>query len=117
MPSSSSGSKGRQCKGCRSFHGHHPNFDPTPASKRKRAKRILRYPNKSRPCTKAGYLTISQLAEKLNVTYTKIYWHILDGKINVKKDETTRCFLFPDKPSTVDQIRLLFAGNTKQLYF
>src|SRR5207247_2169253 len=83
--------------------------------KLRRASRVLRYPKKSRPCTKAGYLTIAQLAEKLNVTYTKIYWHILDGRINVKKDETTRCFLFPDKPSTVEQFRLLFAGKITQL--
>ena len=76
---------------------------------------VLRYPKKSRPCTKAGYLTIAQRAEKLNVTYTKIYWHILDGRINVKKDETTRCFLFPDKPFTVEQFRLLFAGKITQL--
>ena len=85
--------------------------------KLRRANRVLRYPKKSRPCTKAGFLTISQLAEKLNVTYTKIYWHILDGKINLKKDESTRCFLFPDKPSTVEQVKLLFEGKITQLDF
>ncbi len=92
-------------------------FNAAAVEKLRRAKRVLRYPKKSRPCTKVGYLTIAQLAEKLKVTYTKIYWHILDGKIKVKKDETTRCFLFPDKPSTVEQFRQLFDGEIGQLVF
>lgn len=90
------------------------SLNASAVGKLRRAKRVLRYPNKSRPCTKAGYLTIAQLAERMKVTYTKIYWHILDGKI---KDQITRCFLFPDKPSTVEQLRLLFAGKIAQLEF
>jgi hypothetical protein len=77
--------------------------------------RLLRYPKESRPCHKAGYLTIAQLAGKLKVTYTKIYWRTLDGTINVKKDEDTRCYLFPDKPSTLAQIEQLFDGNISRL--
>jgi len=79
--------------------------------------RLLRYPKKSRPCQIAGYLTIAQLADKLKVTYTKIYWHILDGTINVKKDESTKCYLFPDKPFTVAQIRQLLEGKISQVEF
>ncbi|MBI3822043.1 MAG: hypothetical protein HY289_05100 [Planctomycetes bacterium] len=79
--------------------------------------RVLRYPQESRPCHKAGYLTIAQVAKKLNVTYTKIYWHILDGTITVKKEESTRCYLFPDKPSTLAQFRQLFDGKISRLDF
>jgi DNA invertase Pin-like site-specific DNA recombinase len=79
--------------------------------------RLLRHPKKSRPCNKPGYLTITQLAHKLNVTNTKIYWHVLSGKIEVKKDEHTSCYLFPDKPSTLSQLRQLFDGKVTKLVF
>lgn len=79
--------------------------------------RVLRYPKKSRPCQKAGYLTIAQLADKLKVTYTKIYWHILDETITVKKDESTRCYLFPDETATLTQLRQLLDGQISQLDF
>lgn len=78
---------------------------------------LLRYPKKSRPVRKAGYLTLSQLADRLNVTHTKIYWHILNGKIDVKKDVTTDCYLFPDKPSTSAQLRQLLDGKISKLAF
>ena len=40
-----------------------------------------------------------------------------DGKIKVQKDETTRCFLFPDRPSTIEQFRRFFDGEIGQLVF
>ena len=79
--------------------------------------RVLRYPKKSRPCHKSGYLTIAQLADKLNVAHAKIYWHIRNGTIDAKKDECTRCFLFSDKPATLALLRQLFAGEIDQLVF
>ena len=42
---------------------------------------------------------------------------ILDGTINVKKDEDARCYLFPDKPSILAQIRQLFDGKISRLDF
>ena len=39
---------------------------------------------------------------------------ILDGTINVTKDEDARCYLFPDKPSTLAQIRQLFDGKIRR---
>jgi hypothetical protein len=74
------------------------------------ANRVLRFPNKSRPRHKAGYLTISELAEKLNVGSRRIYRLVLDGTIVVKKDESMKCYLFPDKPSTLTQVRQLVGG-------
>jgi hypothetical protein len=79
--------------------------------------RVLRCPKHSRLSSKPGYLTISQLADKLKVAYEKIYWQIRNGTINVKKDESTRCYLFPDKPSTLTQFRQLFDGKISKVAF
>jgi len=76
---------------------------------------ILRYPNKSRQCRKTGYLTLTQLADKLNVAYTRIYRHIVEGKLNVKK--AGKCYLFPDKPDTLAQLRQLLEGKISRLDF
>ena len=79
------------------------------------AHRILRYPKKSQKCRKAGYLTLSQLADKLNVAYTKIYRLIVEEKLNAKKDG--KCYLFPDKPATLAQVRQLLEGKISRLDF
>ena len=77
--------------------------------------RIFRFPNKSRPRRKTGYLTLSQVADKLNVSSNKIYLRILQGKLTAKQDESSRCYLFPDKPSTLAQLRQLLDGKIEQL--
>jgi DNA invertase Pin-like site-specific DNA recombinase len=77
--------------------------------------RILRTPKNSRPRGKPGYLTISQLADKLGVGSSKIYHHILDGTIALKKDAALNCYLFPDKLTTLTQLRHLFAGNLNRV--
>jgi DNA invertase Pin-like site-specific DNA recombinase len=77
--------------------------------------RVFRYPHKSRPRRKAGYLTLSQIADKLQVAYTKIYRHIFEGRLQVKKDVSSKCYLFPDKPTTLAQVRQLLDGTISQL--
>jgi len=81
------------------------------------ASRVFRYPHKARPRRKAGYLTLSQLADKLEVAYTKIYRHIFEGNLHVKKDASTKCYLFPDKPATLAQFRQLLDGKISRLDF
>jgi DNA invertase Pin-like site-specific DNA recombinase len=78
---------------------------------------LLRFPKKSQPRRKTGYLTVAELAAKLKVEATRIYRRILDGTIAVKKDETMRCYLFPDKLSTLAQLRQLLDGKIQQLAF
>jgi DNA invertase Pin-like site-specific DNA recombinase len=77
--------------------------------------RILRTPNNSRIRRKRGYLTITQLATKLQVGSSKIYHHILNGTIDLKKNEELNCYLFPDKPDTITQLRQLFDGKVKRV--
>ncbi len=79
--------------------------------------RIFRFPNKSRPRRELGYLTLAQLADKLNVPYATIYWQIRDGKLTTKKHETNRTYLFPDNPATLAQIRQLLDGKIERVAF
>ena len=80
------------------------------------AARVFRYPYKARPRRKAGYLTLPQVADKLQVAYTKIYRHIFEGRLHMTKDASCKCYLFPDKPATLAQLRQLLAGEIAQLY-
>ena len=77
--------------------------------------RLLRFPKKSQPRRKEGYLTVSEVAEKLKVKATKIYRHILNGTIEAKKDEETKCYLFPDKACMLAQLRQLLDGKLERL--
>ena len=85
--------------------------------KLRRTHGILRFPKRSRPRRKPGYLTIAQVADKLKVSCCKIYHHIVAGTIAVKKDEAMRCYLFPDKLDTITQLRQLFDGKIGQVAF
>jgi DNA invertase Pin-like site-specific DNA recombinase len=79
--------------------------------------RVLRCPNRSQPRCKSGYLTIPQLAEKLMVSSERIYRRVLAGTIKVKKDESMRCYLFPDNLATLRQFRQLLDGQIERLAF
>jgi hypothetical protein len=57
--------------------------------------RVLNCESQSHPRHVAGYLTIPQLAEKLNLPLHWISDRIHDGTIAVEKDPATRCYLFP----------------------
>jgi DNA invertase Pin-like site-specific DNA recombinase len=96
---------------------HGGEINAATVRKLRRANRVLQRPNKSQPRRKTGYLTISQLADKLQVAKTKIYRRVLEGTINVKKDESMKCYLFPDKLSTLTQIRQLLDGKIQRLAF
>jgi DNA invertase Pin-like site-specific DNA recombinase len=76
---------------------------------------LLRFPKKSQPRRKEGYLTVPELAEKLKVEPTKIYRHIRNGTIDAKKDDKMRCYLFPDKVGTLAQFRKLLGGEIERL--
>jgi hypothetical protein len=39
-----------------------------------------------------GYLTLIQIAEKLGVSYAKIYRYIFEGKLQAKKYPSAKCF-------------------------
>jgi DNA invertase Pin-like site-specific DNA recombinase len=73
--------------------------------------RVLIRETQSHPRRVAGYLTIPQLAEKLQISRHWISDRIHNGTIAVEKDASTRCYLFPDKPETLQQFRQLLAGQ------
>jgi DNA invertase Pin-like site-specific DNA recombinase len=80
------------------------------------ARRVFRPPYRARPPRKRGYLTLPQIAAKLQVSYSALYRYILAGKLHAKKDANAQCYLFPDKPATLAQFRQLLKGEIAELY-
>ena len=74
-------------------------------------KGILRVTHQSHPRRIDGYLTATQLAKKLGVRTHWIYDRINNGTIEIKKDDSTGSYLFPDKPEMIRQLRQLRDGQ------
>jgi excisionase family DNA binding protein len=64
-----------------------------------------------------GYLTVSQVAQKLEVPNPWVYARIYNGTIRITKDARTRLYLFPDKPATIGKFRELKEGKIRKLRF
>ena len=77
--------------------------------------RILHVTHQSHPRHVPGFLTIPQLSEKLGISRSWIHDRIRNGTIKVRKDASVGCYLFPDKPETLDQFRQLIDGRIKHL--
>jgi len=77
---------------------------------RHRHGRLQRY-HGPRPRRFDGFLTIPQAAEALGVTPNWLYNHIRRGRIDIQRDETTRMYLLPDRPETVENLRRLRDGE------
>ena len=73
--------------------------------------------SQSHPRRIEGALTISQIATALDMDPHWIYDRIHNGTIQVDKDPTTRLFLFPDAPTTLEQFRHLRSGTFQKLRF
>jgi len=73
--------------------------------------------SQSHPRRIKGMLTISQNATALDIDPHWIYDRIHNGTIQVDKDPTTRLFLFPDSPTTLEQFRQLRSGTFQHLRF
>jgi DNA invertase Pin-like site-specific DNA recombinase len=72
---------------------------------------------RSRPVHVPGYLTISELAKKLGIRRDWFLEEIGRGTIRIEKTPSTRCYLFPDRPETLNEIRLLRERKIKQLVY
>jgi hypothetical protein len=70
---------------------------------------ILRTAHQSHPRRVAGFLTIPQLAKKLGVSRWWISDRIHNGTIKAKKDEKKKCYLFPDTPAMLAELKRLKA--------
>lgn len=79
--------------------------------------RIFHKRSQSHPRRIKGMLTISQIATALDIDPHWIYDRIHIGTIQVDKDPTTRLFLFPDSPTTLEQFRQLRSGTFQHLRF
>jgi DNA invertase Pin-like site-specific DNA recombinase len=77
--------------------------------------RVLNRESQSHPRRVAGYLTIPQLAEKLNISRHWISDRIHNGTIVVEKNTATRCYLFPDNLETLRQFRQLLDGKITEM--
>lgn len=73
--------------------------------------------SQSHPRRIPGALTISQLAAALDIDPHWIYDRIHNGTIAIEKDPTTRLFLFPDHPETIERFKGLLAGQFQHLRF
>jgi DNA invertase Pin-like site-specific DNA recombinase len=73
--------------------------------------------SQSHPRRFAGFLTLSQIAEQLQITPHWIYDRIHNGTIQISKDPELQLYLFPDKPSTLTLFRKLRDGKVKNLRF
>lgn len=79
---------------------------------------LLRKAHQSHPRHVAGFLTIPQLAKKLGVSRWWISDRIANGTIKAEQDEKAKCYLFPDTPAMLAELRALvheYQGNTPKL--
>ena len=73
--------------------------------------------HQSHPRHVDGSLTLSQIANMLDIAPHWIYDRINNGTIQITKDPTTRLYLFPDEPATLDGFKQLVKGEIKKLCF
>jgi hypothetical protein len=96
-------------QGYRSVRG--PGVPPSIVRRIRLRHGVLNRPSQSHPRRIAGYLTIPQMAEKLNVPRHWISDRINNGTIVIEKHPTARCYLFPDNPDVLRQLRELREGK------
>ena len=79
--------------------------------------RILQKRSQSHPRHIPGFLTVSQIANALEVSTYWVYDRISKGAIGVVKDVNTDLYLFPDDPATLTAFRDFKAGKLHNLRF
>ena len=79
--------------------------------------RLLRDRHQSHPRQIPGFLTVPQVATKLNIPRHWIYDRIHNGKILIDINSERRTYLFPDTPDTLARFRQLRAGEVNNLRF
>lgn len=72
---------------------------------------------RSRPVVVPGYLTISQLSQKLGIRRQWFLEQIIKGAIRVERNASKRCYLFPDNQQTLDEMSRLREGKTSKLVY
>jgi DNA invertase Pin-like site-specific DNA recombinase len=73
--------------------------------------------HQSHPRSIAGFLTVTQVAQRLGLSVHWLYDRLHNGQIRLQKDPTTRLFLFPDQPRTIELLTHLRAGRIQRVGF
>jgi DNA invertase Pin-like site-specific DNA recombinase len=79
--------------------------------------RIFHKPHLSLPRRITGYLTIPQIAQRLDITTYWMYHQIRKRRIQITKDPETGMYLFPDEPATLEMLQNLKDGKVHNLRF
>jgi len=79
--------------------------------------RCFQVRHQSHPRSVKGFLTVTQVAERLGLSLHWLYDRLHNGQIQLQKDSTTHLFLFPDHPSTLEQLTRLRAGLLQRVGF
>jgi len=72
---------------------------------------ILQERHQSHPRRVEGYLTVSQVAQRLDIPPHWVYDRIHNGCIQIVKDRETGLYLFPDQPATLEMVKKLKDGK------
>jgi DNA invertase Pin-like site-specific DNA recombinase len=95
----------------------HPIVLPSTVQAIRLRQRLMVQRSQSHPRRIAGFLTLPQIAQELQISPHWIYDRINNGTIQVSKDPKWRLYLFPDKPATLARFRQLREGKVKNLRF
>jgi DNA invertase Pin-like site-specific DNA recombinase len=79
--------------------------------------RIFQKRSQSHPRCIEGYLTVSQIAQRLDISKHWVYDRIHNGCIQIAKDPETALYLFPDEPATLETFKALREGQLYNLRF
>jgi excisionase family DNA binding protein len=77
--------------------------------------RILVKRSQSHPRHIPGHLTVSQVAERLQVSKHWVYDRIHNGTIRIERDANSKLFLFPDAPMNIALLEQLKAGEIQKV--
>jgi DNA invertase Pin-like site-specific DNA recombinase len=73
--------------------------------------------HQSHPRSIAGFLTVTQVAQRLGLSVHWLYDRLHNGQIRLQKDPTTHLFLFPDHPRTIELLTHLRTGRLQRVGF
>jgi DNA invertase Pin-like site-specific DNA recombinase len=79
--------------------------------------RLLVKRSQSHPRRIPGHLTVSQVAERLQIAKHWIYDRIHNGTIRVTLDRDRKLYLFPDTPMTITAFEKFKAGEIQEIRF
>lgn len=96
---------------------HHLTLLPSTVKRIRLKNGIMIEKYQSHPRQVPGYLTITQIANSLDVAHHWLYDRIYKGTITVERHPGINLYLFPDEPSTIPKFRALLEGQVQSLCF